>query len=247
MRTTFVYKKRGAFAVGGDHVKSIAKALSDAGQELHLEIDCADYAQREFSNVPEFLDYENEKSKGILSLTISSRSPVESKSSDSTHIDFKLDIFDRSAINIRVRSEDDEKGQALREKLVGIIHGTKPWYSWVTKIDWNTLNWSAIAAFVLLLLVGGSYILLTEGLMAVSSSNGEAPWILQFTVASILIGAYLLMAAFIVGVRRKFFPSTVFLVGQEIERNRSMDRARWFVLAIFATLGLSVIVAILIR
>ena len=247
MRTTFVHKKRGAFAVGEKHVKSIAEALSDAGQEINLEAKCADNAERKFSKVPEFLNYENQKSKGILSLSIYSSSPAGSKIRGGTSVDFETDAVDRGAIYIYVRSDDDEKGQALREKLVGIIQGTKPWYSWVTKIDWKTLNWTAISLLAVLLLGGGTYILLTEGLMAESLSNGGAPLVLQFTVLFFLYGAYLLVAGVIIWVRRIFFPSTLFLVGQEIERNKSMDQARWLVLGFSATLILSVIVAILIR
>ena len=247
MRTTFVHEQRGAFAVTGNHIRSIAQALSDAGQEIEIEAKCADNAEREFSKVAEFLNYENQKSKEILSVSISSSSPGGSKIWGHTNIDFKTDHSACGFIYVRVRSDDDEKGQALRERLVGIIQGTKPWYSWVTKIDWHTLNWSAIAAYVLLLLAGGTYILLTEGLVAASSSNGKAPPILQFTVLFFLLGVYILVTAAIVRVRRKFFPSTLFLVGQEIGRNSSMDPARRLVLGLFATLILGLVVAVLIR
>ena len=232
--------------MGEEHIRSIAKALSDAGQKVRLEAECADNAEREFSQVPELLNYENQKSKGILSLTISSSSPAGSEKWGSTNVEFETDAFARGAINIRVRSDDDERGQALIEKLVGVVEGTKPWYSWITRIDWISLHWIAFGVLAFLLLGIGTYVLLTEGLMAESFSTMGAPLVLQFTVWSFILGAYLLVAAAIVQVRRKFFPSTLFLIGQEIARNDSMDGARWLVLGAFATLILGAIVAILI-
>ena len=241
METTFTRGIKRPFLLRQSQIEAIAQIMTDAGPAIHIEARCADHrAKRKFVDVSELLAYENGKDKKIISMFISSKS-----SSGSAIVSWRLIGGWIGHTVVSIQEDQEDEGTIMLGKLIDVIGGTKPWYSWIAWIDWVPIT-IALLVFLIPYLFLGAYSLLTQEITSgvAASSVTPAPLLLQIAVAVVTLVAYSLLVIPIALVRRKVFPGAVFLIGQEIQRNETMEWVRKSILILLASAAFAGLVAI---
>ena len=116
---------------------------------ISVNIDCKDNISRNFDSIDEFINYENTKSKQIVSLYIHVRSEDYKKS---VSIFFINQVF--SSVNIKIGCEEKDLYN-IKQGLIDIIHEMQPTYSWISVKKFIITD--MIICFILTL-SGSSYI-----------------------------------------------------------------------------------------
>ena len=237
MPTEFSHYKNRAFSVRSKRIRRIVEALKDASQEIRISAECRDNgAQRQFSRLDDLLDYENQRDKRILTLSIDSYMPTSAENWVTANVRWRTDIKGKEAhISVRVRGRNEEHALRLYERLCEIMSGTKPWYSLATRIDWPFFFIVLVAAYASLMLVAGTYDILTDGALRKSATEPRIPDATALAYLSFFLAPYFLISGFLVWVRRRVFPAGVFSIGQESKRDEIRDWARKWSLGILAT------------
>ena len=226
MRTDFSRDSLEAFVLDEKQVRSLAKILQDYAGEPSISVDCTDHATRSFESVDELLEYENAKSRRITSLSLRSYTFTGSHLLEERE-DARIDAAwggpqtfrsTRTAyISVRV-SGTEERASITKRELDEVIAGSRPWYSWVSKINEVSL-W--LLFYVIL-----SFLLF---------QFGETSWVR--TPLNILTAAGLSIwpAWGVSWVLRRLFPLGVFLIGQEKGRYRTKEWLRKLVIGTMVT------------
>ena len=223
MRTDFSRIIFKPFVLDEKQARSLAKILQNYAGKPSISIDCADDATRSFENVDKFLEYENAKSRRITSLALRARSYTETHKLEEmaeASIDFTCGIHPKwNTTHISVRVSGTEEGASItKRELDELIAGSRPWYSWVSKINELSL-W--ILFFVIL------YVSFFQ-FGRISSPR---------TLLDLLtVGGLSIWPAWGVSyVLRSLFPLGVFLIGQEKGRYRTKEWLQKLVIGAMVT------------
>ena len=140
MRTDFSRIIFKPFVLDEKQVRSLAKILQNYAGKPSISVDCADDATRSFESVDKLLEYENAKSRRITSLSLRSTSYTESyklAEMREASIDFTRGVYPKwntTYISVRV-SGTEERASITKRELDEVTAGSRPWYSWVSKIN----------------------------------------------------------------------------------------------------------------
>lgn len=124
-----------AFVAKNDDIVKIWKMLEKEGMEVTATISCSDDFVRTFQNNESLIEYENSKRASITTLEIKARLADKPYSSSRAEITMKSDkFFSAAPISVSI-SGDENLVLPMRTKITDILHGMKPWYSWIATIE----------------------------------------------------------------------------------------------------------------
>lgn len=220
MNSSFSLRLPHAFVVDQDALKKLHRLLTDRIGETKIVADCADDVTREFDNLPSLLNYENPKSKQIVRLRLSARSPDFGKTSS---VEF-TDEWPLSGISMSIEARDDVVSR-LRADLLDVVSGMRPWYHPVNRVS------PFLAVLVVYMVTWISALFLAaarEPNPTASTPSAVAQLIFLGFIAALLLGAFLSHV-----LRNMFFPFGTFRVGQGIVRDATLEKWRWGLLIAF--------------
>ena len=119
-----------AFVLGPEELKKLVELLEKHIGTIRISADCTDKIQREFTTVKELIDYENPTSKRIRRIYLSAREDFEKSST----IVFRDSSSFSGGVSLSIAASEDVVLQ-LKDKILDIIAGTRPWYSLLTRSD----------------------------------------------------------------------------------------------------------------
>ena len=244
MRTVFSRIIFEAFVLDEEQVRSIAKILQKYAGEPSISVNCADDATRSFESVDKLLEYENARSRRITSLSLSSHAYSESQllaKVDNASIDAACggssEWNPTHRLLIRV-SGTEERAAITKRELDEVIAGSRPWYSWISKINGFFLWWLFAVTLFLLPLRFISFPVQVE---SISSSLVFLVFLTHLVVAMMSVWP----AWGTLYVIRRLFPLGVFLIGQEKAKYNTKERVRWMAITLAITAMVGVVISIL--
>lgn len=227
-RTVFDQSIYKSFILDEGRVRTLAGILQNYAGELSIAITCTDVASRSFENVDKLLEYENESSRRITSLYMSSDARGREQEPLDARIQFDcptIGMWETGHISIHASGTEEQASIAM-SKLNDVVAGSHPWYSWISKI--NTPLFLVLFAVPLVILF------VQVGLIS------STPTFLEI-LRPIWVSFFLAMGAMY--VNRALFPVGVFLIGQEKERHKTKERLQW---AVSIPLAIAVIAGVIL-
>ena len=224
------------FVLDEERLKSIGKSLQDYAGEPSISVKCTDGGTLMFENLEKLFEYENAKNRRITSIEMSSYDVGQDRE--------KTAIIDLStmpfwgwlypAIVMVIRGTEEEV-LIVKRKLDEVIAGSRPWYSWISKINGFFLWWLFFVVTGLVLFVQFEWISLPEISSPINLSSRviittTTLWMTLWVVCVSSSPAF--GAAYVI---RRLFPSTVFLIGQEKKRYKTKEWVRQAVIVLVAT------------
>jgi hypothetical protein len=210
----------GAMVVDSEAIRKIWLQAEEFCAPVVATVTCSDDLVRVFESMQMLLDYENSKRAEIKRVEFECRSRENSR--------FVLVSLGRQyndSISIRLSGEEADVS-AVKTKLSDTIHGMKAWYSLIAKADMAAI-FSAISFFVFVTLT-----LMSSGQTV--SKGRTLKEAAQIAPLVILILAAIFMCVFvIIKIRSRFFPSTIFTIGQGLKRYQFDEQIRWTVIVSF--------------
>ena len=229
VRTTYSRTLRRPFALTIDEIQSLYKALSFEHHRPKISADCSDDSKRTFDGIEEFLDYNNPNNRKITRLRISNRIlHNEIGNSESFEIDFSSESYllqrfgiDRSEIRLNLDGTD-EKINALRDKILDMIDGSRPWYYFGARLNFLQL-WIGIWLFFIpiSIIIAGRYFQQDLEEDSVKTIVMELRRVVYSAFLAYVLGKLLFK------LRQHLFPSGVFLTGQQQKFEENRDKVRW--------------------
>lgn len=223
-----------AFVATANDVSKIWKAFDDAAMDVNATANCNDGLVRHFESCESLVQYDNPQRAAITSLEISARCREPYQTGE-----VSLGGRYSASISVSLRGEE-AMVSAIRTTLMDTIDGMKPWYSRVSTIDLFYV-WFPIF-MVLSLLVS-----------MMTPSDTPTPAI-PFAKAVVLLAQLLALIAVIGGViwgiaalRKRFFPTATFAIGQGASRHQHNEQVRWVVMVGFLVgVGASIVATMLL-
>jgi hypothetical protein len=225
-----------AFVAGEDEIKKLADLLSDRIGNLEIRADCADDVARTFKTVKELATFENAKGKEIRRLRFSAHSD-----------DFKkrgtIDLSGSRSpgISLDFDARDDVVSR-LRNELLDLIGGMRPWYAVLHRVDFASIAFLAyfLLWFGLLIVVAFKWIQVDASKEQNLSGSARAQLIVYGGIA-LLFALGIVLNRF----RDSIFPRAVFLIGQGIARFHYKERIQWgFVIGFIVSFAASLLIAV---
>jgi len=218
-----------AFVVGPEELKKLAELLQKRIGEVSISADCTDKIQREFSTVEELIDYENPKSKRIGRIYLSAREGFEKSST----IAFRDSSSFSEGVSISITASEDVVVQ-LKDKMLDIVAGTRPWYNLLARFDSATLT--GFVFYLLLLVVViilGTFIAFKFGFISDSKEEIEFGDQLEAVISVTSVIFSIVYFVYFPKLLKWIFPSGVFTIGQEKSRFETLKRVQWSVVIAF--------------
>ena len=220
-----------AFVVKPDELKKLVELLQNRIGKVDISADCVDKIEREFNTVKELIAYENSKSKRIQRIHLSARSDNYSKSATIVFRDSFL-----MGVSINVNGREDVVSR-LKEEMLDIIAGMRPWYSWIACVDLvKTFFIILVIPFIILpIFILFEWILISDS----SSSDSE---IVKGSAIWTLFGLSTLLCFW--GLRRLrgfLFPKVVFTIGQQESRFKLLEKVRWIAVSLGVSLAVGLV------
>ena len=137
--------------------------------KVGISTDCIDKIQRKFSTVEELIDYENPKSKRICRIYLSAREGFE----ESSTIAFRDSSSFSGSVSLSITAGEGVVLQ-LKDKMLDIVAGTRPWYNLLARFDLVTLTGlvSYLLFFVVVVILS-TFIAFKFGLISDSKEEME--------------------------------------------------------------------------
>ena len=217
-----------AFIVSPDHLKKLVELLQKRIGKVNIRISCVDNIEREFNTVKDLVAYENSKSKRIRSICLRARSDNYSKS---TIIVFRESSRLISGIWIDVTAREDVVSR-LKEKVLDVLAGTRPWYDLIHRINFRIVLGSAWEIVFFMWFLSVICVLTLKFKWVPLSDSGEETVGLFASLQTSLCIAHVfcLVASFFLNkLRDFFFPPAVFTIGQEKSRFKRKEQFQWVV------------------
>ena len=225
------------FILDKEKIESLSKILQNRLGELSISAVCTDDADRSFESVDKLLDYDNIKSRRVISLSLFSRK-YTSKETRRIKITYRAksritQIHGITEISVNVSGSKEWASMTMQE-LCEAVAGSRPWYSWISKIN--------EAIFTVLFTVIFYFILVRTGIFSSFSTPEEV----------IIPLLYILISAFwtAVGVKSYvigyLFPPGIYLIGHEKKRHEIREKMRWLFIALVLTAVLTTVLSIVL-
>ena len=222
LRTQYFKRLSYAYVIDRCQLKKLSKLLQDHVGEVSFSVACVGGLFYEFGTVEDLTAYENPKSKKIHRIELDAKSDNYSKSAQI--------IFDNEGISIDL---DVNGGDflRLRDNLLDIIAGTRPWYSVIPR---SALFYDLIFGF----LFGVTASLDFNQHLGILENSGERT---EFVVRLIALFSIAVIGFFVLLLIRHCFPQGVFLIGQEKSRFKHLKWAHGIIISSIITLVLFLI------
>lgn len=206
------------------------------GYEVELEVTCVDSARREFDSIDELLSYENSDSARINELSIRSYPPYKNRQDEcSADLKFSLDekisgLLDHCAISLRLTGPD-EKVVYTEKRIQEKLEGTKPWYSYVARINGFHVSFVVFVAVFVALLLSLALLTRSDILQLFSQEKGVAELLSYSVGAGIALFLFFwtplsFASRWAIRFRRSVFPGGLFLIGQQADLEEARNHRR---------------------
>jgi hypothetical protein len=215
-----------SFVLKIEDVQKLALAFSTWIGPPTLELDCSDGIARSFDTVDAVIQYENPVSKSIRSFRIRAYSKDMLEKAT-----FSLSARDSSSMFISLEGVEQHVRE-VKEAIDDRIDAMRPWYSWLTRMDFITMAifgcLFGYLALLVLIALGG--VATPTPKPATDDPRGTAvAFLIVFGVfAAALVGGWLGNI-----IRNTVFPKGTFAIGQGEERFRRQENIRWVVIVGF--------------
>lgn len=202
-----------AFVLGIDEINSIWQILEERIATPSVTINCADKTERTFSSIEQLQSYENSPRRQIVRLRISAHAANWEAGANLTFGGYESI---RGSI-----SGEDEEAIRIRDKIEDVLAGIKPWFNWLSKV--NFFYVALIPIYIAILILG-----------AINPDQQE-PISLEHALLGVAILAVIIaaLAAIVWGLnrlRRWAFPISTFTIGQGRARHDHLEHVRWVVI-----------------
>ena len=222
-----------AFVVGPADLKKLVELLQKHVGKVAISADCIDEIERNFNTVKDLIAYENPKSKRIRRLHLRARSGDDSKSAT---IVFREPFWPFEGVSIDMTGREDIVSE-LKEKVLDILSGMRPWYSWIARADLGTIlciGWFTLF-FIYQISIWFEWIPVSDS-PASASIKAKATAIGTLFLLVVLLGLWGFHR-----LRGALFPKLVFTIGQQESRFRLLEKIRW---GVVITFGVSLIASL---
>lgn len=228
-----------AYVLEDDDIKKLWKLLDERMGNVKAVLRCLHDTNLEATETKHVLSYENPAERRVLSMLMTARSD---DFASSARIDFREGNWWSRGINVTITGRDDVV-QRLNESLRLTFSGTRPWFWWLTRVDYIGLFFNVWALVWLLLLV-----LLWAGILGGSTPNQPQqpqshpnqahPLTWGVLMCCVVGGCGWILNRF----SRWAFPSSSYGIGQGKKRYKTMENARW---GVFMALVVGVVASVL--
>jgi hypothetical protein len=219
-----------AFVIRPEELTRLGKLLETHVGNVKCRADCSDGISRDFSDINDLVQYENPRSKEIVSLHLVARSGDLLKNAT---IDLSSSKWRSITLDFRA-GEDAVSG--LKAGTLDIIDGSRPWYGIVRNVDFIFIGLAAFALLWLSVLIAAARSRIVSATK--KASEGSSTKVLAMGQLLIVV---VMLAIVSVGVafnffRDSWFPRAVFAIGQGRSRFETLERFQWnFLIAITAS------------
>ena len=159
-----------AFVVSPDELKKLVELLQKRIGKVEISADCADDLSREFRALKDLIAYENPKSKEVLCISLRARSDDYSKSAA---VIFRRYSWLGSGISIDANGREDVISR-LKEEILGIVTGLRPWYNTLPRIIVNAAKFLFIILWFAFMLLASLNIAVMLKWLPVSETQKDA-------------------------------------------------------------------------
>lgn len=229
-----------AFVVGPDELKKLVDLLQERIGKVSISADCIDKIQREFTTVKDLIDYENPKLKRICRIYLSAREGFEK----SATITFRDSSPFSGGISLSITAREDVVLR-LKDKMLDIVAGTRPWYNLLARFDSATLT--GLVFYFLFFLIGiilSTFIAFKFGLISDSKEEMELGDQLEALIFLTSIIFPIVYFAFLSKLLEWLFPLGVFIIGQGKSRFKNLKWVQGVVITFMVSLAAGVVLLI---
>lgn len=210
--------------LGEADIRQLVDKVSSFAENCEVQFSCNDGATRVPQEIEDLFKYRNTANRKITSLMLLASAYDPRRSVD-------IRIHEHSGENIRIELLGPERETIeLSDYVEDYLMGRKPWYHIVSRINFAlTGTFLPIIIYACLLVV----YFFAEG----SDKNSEAASDAE-TKMAILFGLLLFIVPIGIGFilekfKEVFFPKTVFLIGDGIQRNKNQETIRTVIIVAF--------------
>ena len=217
----------GSFTVNSCDVEKICKLLESQIGPPKISTECLDDVERSFNSFDELASYENPSTRRITSLSISSSVSWQKEASVAIE---RASVYFHSDEAVLITVEGQERDSVeLRDQLNEIVHGTKNWFTFITK-TLNSIVTSFLVSFIWMMILL-YYVRSTSTPESTQTSWMEVPFpILVLTLATVILVVFappIAMPFALERMQKSLFPRTYFALGQGKRRYQTTERIRW--------------------
>ena len=235
MKETIQTTRIHAFVVQTADLDKLWRLLAKDDGVVTVSVDCSDDISRQFDDWEELLSYDNPSTKRIKALFITSSRGSRPYAS----IDFEDQQLLHGMIRIHIEAED-RLDSAIRDGIVDVIEGTKPWYSPFAQATFPFGSVVAICTYV-----GIWWVLGELSLKFVSLRDASESTMMFFFVALSIVTAFVMTG--LNRLRVRAFPACYFALGQGKRRYDADERIRWGVIvALLVSISGAVLVQLIL-
>lgn len=232
MRETIHTTRNHAFVVQPSDLVKLWKLLAKDNGAPIVSVDCTDDIRRQFDNLEELLSYDNPSTKRIKALFFTSSLHDREYAS----ITFEEQRYIHAVICVHIESED-RLDSTIRDGIVDIIEGMKPWYSPFARTTFPFGSLVTVCTYT------GLWWLSAElSLKLVSLKDASESTVIFFLVALSVFTAFIMTG--LNRLRLRAFPVCCFALGQGERRYDAEERIRW---GVIVALLVSVVAAVVVQ
>ena len=214
-----------AFVVSPADLKKLVELLEKHIGKVYISTDCVDKIKREFKTVESLIAYENPKLKRISRLHLRSRSDDDSKSAT---IAFREPSWLWEGVSIDITGREGVASR-LKEKVLDVLSGMRPWYSWIASVDLLT---TFAIVFIIPFIILPIFILF-EWIPVSDSPPSNSGSVKGSAISTLFLLSTLLCFGGLHRLRGFLFPKIVFAIGQGESRFKLLEKIRWGVIISF--------------
>ncbi len=217
-----------AFVMRADQINRIWAFLQGAIGPVRATASCADHIERAFTSPNELNAYENARARAIRGLLFTAWIADHDRSA---YLNLRGDSF--RSVSLKIEGPEIIVSR-LRDDLLELFDGMKPWYSRITRLDFFYVVMGVLAFMMIVV----------AGMAGGTKSERSLSFVQAVRVAAELVGVLAGLAGLVWllnRLRERFFPVAAFAIGQGLDRFQFDEKIRWvvivgFVVSVFASL-----------
>jgi hypothetical protein len=212
---------RHSFVLRPETVSTLWKSLHHRFSDVNATASCADSVERKFATAKSLLAYENTKAKRIVGLDLAVRSDDFKRTG---HLRFSESVWGGGETIVLGLEGPELDMLRVKDEILEILDGIRPWYSLLSRIDFQYPVWGAAAVFYMLMVLRyGS---------APSAPNPSIRLKDALLILFVVFGAFagtIALPFWLNRLRRRVFPRATFSIGQGERRFELAEKFRWVV------------------
>jgi hypothetical protein len=226
-------KIKHALVLEEEDLKKISSFIIERYKKIEITAKCNDKTVLRSENIDDIVSFENQDFRRIIAISMEGRNSFE----ESLYITIEEKSYEESTAEFSISSDKEEDVNYISKKLTEWFLGTKPGYSFMSRISsfWVFLGLACVVAVILNLYwdVIGKTILDTSKLSATEVFN------LAFFAFFII---YIICSEPIKKFRKWLFPAIFFLLGKQKKTMKKIENIRIIVfIVIFLGLAINIL------